>query len=148
MPSLESPRFGLPFLAAGQAQKELFHNEALTLIDVLLHPVAIDIANDPQNLTPAPGDTWLIGDSPTGDWLDRGGQIAGWTDGGWRFLAPAERTNVFVDQRQKFAQYRNGIWEIANSIADPAGGSTIDTEARASIESILQALRIQGLIED
>ena len=28
-----TPRFALPLLAAGQAQKELFHNEALTLPD-------------------------------------------------------------------------------------------------------------------
>ena len=31
-------RLGLPFILPGQAQKELFHNEALTLVDAALHP--------------------------------------------------------------------------------------------------------------
>ena len=40
MPELASPRFDLPLLAVSQAQKEITHNEALILIDALLHPVA------------------------------------------------------------------------------------------------------------
>ncbi len=34
--SEETPRFELAFIIPGQAQKELFHNEALTTIDLLL----------------------------------------------------------------------------------------------------------------
>ena len=33
-----SGRFALPFLVPGQAQKEVFHNEALATVDALLHP--------------------------------------------------------------------------------------------------------------
>jgi hypothetical protein len=35
----QSPRFALPFLVPGQAQKELLHNEALQLVEMLLCPV-------------------------------------------------------------------------------------------------------------
>ncbi len=31
-----TPRLSLPFIVPGQAQKELFHNEALQLLDVLV----------------------------------------------------------------------------------------------------------------
>ncbi|HLZ79899.1 MAG TPA: hypothetical protein VKQ09_11235 [Sphingomonas sp.] len=31
-------RFALPLIAPGQAQKELFHNEALARVDALLQP--------------------------------------------------------------------------------------------------------------
>jgi hypothetical protein len=34
----------------------------------------------------------------------------------------------------------------ASSIADPAGGTTVDSEARATISSILTVLRQHGLI--
>ena len=64
------------------------------------------------------------------------------------------------------AVYRNGAWEIGKlrgsevavdglkvvgarepAIAAPAGGSTIDLEARAAIGAILAAMRDHGLIE-
>ena len=35
-----TPRWALPFLFAGQAQKEMFHNEALVRIDALVHGIA------------------------------------------------------------------------------------------------------------
>ena len=37
MTSDATPRWALPQLFAGQAQKEVFHNEALARIDMLLH---------------------------------------------------------------------------------------------------------------
>jgi hypothetical protein len=35
-----SARFELPFIMAGQAQKEITHNEALVLIDAVMVPAA------------------------------------------------------------------------------------------------------------
>ena len=37
MVGLETRRCGLPLLAVSQAEKEITHNEALVLIDALLH---------------------------------------------------------------------------------------------------------------
>ena len=36
---MTTSRLGLPTLAAAQAQKEMTHNEALTLLDVAVQPV-------------------------------------------------------------------------------------------------------------
>jgi hypothetical protein len=35
-----TPRFGLPFILPGQAQKEHFHNEALLRVDAILSAAA------------------------------------------------------------------------------------------------------------
>ena len=34
----ETPRLKMPFIVAGQAQKEVAHNEALTILDSLCAP--------------------------------------------------------------------------------------------------------------
>lgn len=82
-----SARFALPFILPGQAQKEMFHNEALAAIDCALHPCVEDIADDPPP-TPATGQSWIVGAGAGGGWAGRQDAIASWTSGGWRFTAP------------------------------------------------------------
>ena len=55
MALLETARFNIPLLAAGQAHKELFHNEALARIDFLLHPIVQAIETDPAAIVPVAG---------------------------------------------------------------------------------------------
>lgn len=82
-----TPRFALPLLFSGQAQKEVIVNEALSLADILLH-AAIDGELSVPPAAPAAGSTWLIGSLAQGEWAGRTGQLAGWSEGGWRYLAP------------------------------------------------------------
>lgn len=41
MPQIQTARYQLPFLAVGQAQKEITHNEALVLLDALISATII-----------------------------------------------------------------------------------------------------------
>ncbi len=101
-------RLALPLLAAGQAQKEIFHNEALTFVDLLLQGAVEDHDVDDPPASPAAGQCWTVGASPSGDWTGRAGQVAGWTTGGWRFVLP-----------------RAGMtfWNIAAGCAKPSASS-------------------------
>jgi len=83
-----TPRLALPFILPGQAQKEAFHNEALALVDAALH---VCVAGDPGDAIPpdpAPGESWIVGPDPAGAWAGKANQLATWSDGGWRFIAP------------------------------------------------------------
>jgi hypothetical protein len=92
--------------------------------------------------------------------------IAGYTSGGWRFVAPPEGMSLFVRSTSQWAAYRAGGWEFgvirgssllidgqqvvgsrAAPIPAPTGGATIDGEARGAIDQILVAMREHGLIE-
>ncbi len=141
----ETSRWKLPLLAVNQLQKEVTHNEALTLVDLLL---AIAVAGAPQNAPPtAPevGQCWLIGPAPTGDWAGRAGQIAGWTSGGWRWIDPPLGLTVRAADGRIFTLGAAG-WSAPPGIAEPSGGSVVDSSARAAITAVIQALRSQGLL--
>ena len=69
-----SVRTGLPLLQPGQAQKEMVHNEALALIDLLLQPSVVTVGLNVPPAAPARGACWIVGAAPTGDW---GGACAG-----------------------------------------------------------------------
>lgn len=142
----DSARFALPYLQPGQAQKELFHNEALTAIDALLHPVAQTIGDDVPPSSPAIGQCWIIGSSPTGAWAGHSQEIALWSEGGWRFIVAAPGMAVWLASDGVWAREEAGGWNIGAAIADPAGGTTIDSEARMAISALLAMVRAHGLI--
>lgn len=159
-------RFALPLLHAGQAQKEMFHNEAITGIDLLLHPIVQGVGLDAPPASPAPGEAWIVGDAPTGDWVGRAGEIASWTDGGWRFVAPRAGMGIWAESLAQPLRYHAGSgWQVGviaasrveiggvqvigaqgDAIAAPAGGSTVDEPARTAIAAIISALQAHGLV--
>lgn len=162
-----SARWALPLLQPGQAQKEMFHNEALTALDLLAQAAVLSAGVNTPPDDPTQGDCWLVGDSPEGDWTDYAGYLAGWTAGGWRFVAPRDGMTAWVAAENVFARYADGTWRIGDwpaatlsvggnnvvgprqgAIADPAGGSVIDAESRAALAAILDAMRAHGLIEN
>lgn len=161
-----TPRWNLPLLHAGQAQKELFHNEALARVDMLLHGVAesADLTEPP--ISPAVGGCWIVADGAEGDWTGQDGAIACWTEGGWRFVTPraglamgvADRGHAVIHDGASWTDgpiRADGIYVGGNrivgarvaAIADPVGGGTIDAESRDAIVAILAALRNHGLID-
>ena len=115
--------------------------------------------------SPVEGSCYVVADNAAGAWSGREGQVAAYTAGGWRFVAPVEGMMFYVKSNGETAVYRSGGWEFgvvrassllvngqqvvgakAAAIADPAGGSQVDSEARISIAAILAALRQHGLI--
>jgi hypothetical protein len=160
-----SARLSLPLLAAGQAQKELTHNEALGLLDLLVQPVVQSAGDNVPPPAPIAGQCWIVGAAPIADWAGQAGAIAGWTDGGWRFVAAVEGLVAWVAEDTGIARFYEGSWHIgilsgsrvvidgmpvigarAAAIPGPSGGTVVDVQARAAIETLLSALRGHGLI--
>ena len=109
-----SARWALPLLQPGQAQKEMFHNEALAALDVLAQAAVLSAGEVSPPDDPGVGDCWLVGDSPDGAWSGHGGELAGWTTGGWRFVVPREGMLVWVVADGLFARRGDGDWLIGD----------------------------------
>jgi hypothetical protein len=158
-------RLALPLLHAGQAQKELDHNEALALLDLAAQPVVAAIGENVPPTDPSTTDRWIVGPAPVGAWAGHAHELAGWGPGGWRFIAPVGGMTVWRVSDGIQARYDGAGWitgEVrgtailvdgtqvvsaqAPPVATPSGGSTIDAEARSAVDGILAALRAHGLI--
>lgn len=160
-----SARLGLPLLHAGQAGKELTHNEALQMLDLVVAGGAEALGVDAPPATPAVGQVWIVGPTPTGTWAGRAGRLAGWTAAGWRFVPPVEGLTVWIVAQKLHALFTGGAWVVGEArvakllvggvpvigarqpaITTPTGGATVDAEARTALADVLAALRAHGLI--
>ena len=140
----QSPRFGLPLLFSGQAQKEFYVNEAHSLIDMLLHPAIEGEAAAPP-ASPAPGACWLVATDATREWAGHAGEIASFQAGTWLFAMPQDGMRVFDRSSLQALVYRGG-W-VRPVAPDPvAGGDTVDVQARTAIEQLVAALIAGGII--
>lgn len=139
-------RLALPLLAMAQAQKEVTHNEALALLDLLVQPVveAGPLAAPPPS--PGAGQGWIVGAGATGDWSGREGALALWTAGGWRFVTPSAGMRTLRLSDESWLRFDGGGWIEPATVASPAGGATIDSEARAAIAALILALVGHGLL--
>ncbi|MBB5730560.1 DUF2793 domain-containing protein [Sphingomonas prati] len=160
-----SARFGLPAIVAGQAQKEVTHNEALAILDIVVHPVVetLTLAVPPGD--PRIGQSWAVPADGVGAWTRRQGQIACWTNGGWRFVMPTPGMTAWIVDAGQHAFWTGAAWSTGPlptggvavgglrvvgtrqpAILGPSGGETVDIQGRATLSAVLTALRNHGLI--
>ena len=139
-----TPRHDLPLLFAGQTQREGFVNEALARIDALLHgAIETQLAAPPA--TPAEGGCWLVASGGSGAWAGHDGEIAAYESGNWLFFVPRDGLRLLNRASGQEIRY-SGSWKMPTRPPVPAGGTTIDSEARAAIAAIVQRLTDAGVI--
>ena len=136
-------RFGLPYLFAGQAQKEFTVNEALARIDALLHPSVIDVASDVPS-SPEAGDTMLVAVAPTGEFAGHADDLATWDGHQWTFVAPADGMCLYDATAGQWLIYRDG-WQRFTAPLPPSGGASVDAEARQAIVDLIDILKSFGI---
>lgn len=134
-------------------------------MDVLVAGCVEEPPRSTPPAAPVAGQSFIVSSSPSGEWASFPDHVAAYTGGGWRYIPPISGMCFYVRSEQTPAHYRDGVWEIgtvrasslvvagdqvvgsrAAPIANPAGGSVIDVEARAALTAVLSALRSHGLI--
>lgn len=138
-----TPRFGLPLLFAGQAQKEMSVNTAHSLADCLLHPT-VEGEAIAAPATPAEGECWLVASGAEGLFAGREGQLASFQSGTWLFASGQDGMRIFDRATSQFL-IRDGVWKRPAAPSPTSGGSTIDVEARDKIDALIASLRESGI---
>ena len=111
-----SPRLGIPYLVESQAQKEVTHNEAINLLELLVQPSAKDILATPP-VSPAEGDLYIVDTSATGAWAGKDKHLTAYIGGAWKFLAPVKGYVVWVQDEAKFYYYSDSsVWTLRSDV--------------------------------
>lgn len=110
LPMSDTSRLHLPFLAAGQAQKHVTHNDALMDLDALIHlsVVSRDLAAPPGS--PVDGERRHVGATPTGAFAGHAGAVAEYRDGGWSFHVPRAGWTLWVEDEQRMLVFDGTDW--------------------------------------
>ncbi|MEP3428662.1 MAG: DUF2793 domain-containing protein [Roseibium sp.] len=104
-------RMGIPFIAAGQAQKEVTHAEGLVFLDALGSAALLDRDLTAPPGSPSDGDTYLVATGGTGDWAGQDGKIAYFADSAWTFFAPFTGLRAFIADEGTLAIYTSSGWK-------------------------------------
>jgi len=90
-----SADLGIVYIAGQQAQPEITHNTALNQLQILQTGVISVALNTPPG-SPAQGDTYILGASPTGAWAGRANCLAGYFGTGWVFVPGADSSGTQI----------------------------------------------------
>lgn len=102
--------FGIPFLAAGQAQKYVTVNEAFNVIDQALNldVIRADFTNPPVG--PSEGDKYIPFAPAGGEWTGRENQIAVYVNAEWVFFVPTIGLTAFNQALGQYIAYNGSAW--------------------------------------
>jgi hypothetical protein len=129
---MQTPNLGLPFLAAGQAQKHVTLNDGLTILDDL-----VQLSVESSNLmtppaAPPSGARYLVDASPSGLWSQQANAIATWKDGGWSYHTPRVGWSAYVRDVAQTLIFNGVEWATSSMIGINA---TPDSTNRLSVSS-------------
>lgn len=112
-----TPRLSLPLLAAGQAQKHVTHNDALTRLDGLIH---LAVASRSETTPPgAPTETsaYIVPPGGSGVFAGRTDQLALFEDGGWSFLVPRAGWQCWIADEAELHVWTGTEWRRASPLS-------------------------------
>jgi hypothetical protein len=111
MPNLETPNLKLPYLAAGQAQKHVTHNDALQVLDSLTQLSVLDRHVTTPPTAPAEGARYIIPAGANGVWAGQSGKIASWDGVAWAIHAPRAGWTVWIADEAAAAVWNDVDWQ-------------------------------------
>jgi Protein of unknown function (DUF2793) len=134
----ETPRLKLAQLVSMQELNNVTWNEALAQLDVLVDLCLLGQNVNTPPASPADGDAYLLGASPTGAWSGYAWKIAACLDGGWRFYTPFNGLRAYVAPTGAVIVCLNGVWTDMGSLISAAevsvaSAATCDLGAAGSL---------------
>jgi hypothetical protein len=137
-----TPNLPMPLLSASQSQKHVTHNQALRVLDALQSMPTLMVEDDDLTappVSPADGDTYLVGSGATGAWAGHDGDIAYYDTNGWVFYDPSEGWLLYLKDEDAYLQFDGANWvgfpAVQQNLAYIGINATADTTNRLAVAS-------------
>jgi len=127
----DTPRLKLGQLVDGQELDALTINEALIQLDAFTDICLKDKFVNTPPVSPADGDTYLLGGAPSGVWSGYAYKIAYCIDGAWRFYTPFDGLRAVLLTTGGFIYYHGGSW---SDFAPPPSGAEVSVASAATCD--------------
>jgi len=136
----ETPHLALPYIAPGQAQKHVTHNEAIRALDAIVQLAVIDRVTKAPPPGASAGDRYLVPDGATGAWAGYSGHVAALQDGAWAFFLPKAGWRVWVLDEAVLLVFDGAAWTapgaaIVNPVDRVGVNTTADLVNRLAVKS-------------
>lgn len=141
-----TPRLGLPYVVAAQAQKHIPINESLSRLDALVQLAVESRALTAQPISPVAGGVWILPTAATGAaW---GGLAAGtlmrFEAGAWEALAPAEGMLAWVKDENQVVAFDGAAWTPLSATFRSTIAATSPGLANTRLEILEQEVTLSG----
>ncbi|MEO0398458.1 MAG: DUF2793 domain-containing protein [Pseudomonadota bacterium] len=122
MPTEQSPRLSLPYIAPQQAQKHVTHNEAIRRLDALtqINVKDRDLATPPG--FPSEGDAYIAAAGASGDWAGGDQDLFAFQDGAWVRYQPAQGMAAWAADEGVLVVWTGTFWQTVNAGGGGGGG--------------------------
>lgn len=141
-----TPRLGLPYLAAGQAQKHVTLNEALSRLDGLVQPAVASRATAAQPASPVDGALYILPAGAAGaEWSGRAaGTLMRFEAGAWEALAVQPGFLAWIADEQVLAVWTAAGWTALSSTFRNLTAALSPRDAATRFEIREQELTLAG----
>lgn len=127
----QTPNLKMTYILPSQAHKHVTHNEALRLLDAVVHLSVKSRNRAEAPETPASGDRYLVAAAAAGAWAGKGGAIASFIDGGWLFVTPAIGWQAYVEDEALLLVFDGTLWKGVSSVPENLSLSMLGVHATA-----------------
>ncbi|MDT6940343.1 DUF2793 domain-containing protein [Brucella pseudogrignonensis] len=128
----KTPNLKLPYIMPSQAQKHVTHNEAIRLLDAIVHLSVKSRVQTGAPVTPISGDRYIVAASATGAWAGKDNMIAFFVDGGWSYITGGKGWLAYVEDESSLLVFNGASWENATgSVPDNLSLSMLGIHATA-----------------
>ena len=100
----------LPYIMPAQAQKHVTHNEALSILDAVLHIRVNGVGTNTPPGAPVEGERHVVGSAPTGVFASQANRIAAFQDGVWAFFTPQPGWTLWDATGEAIYVFHDGSW--------------------------------------
>lgn len=141
-----TPRLGLPYVAAAQAQKHIPINESLARLDGLVQMAVESRSVSAQPASPLSGGVWILPAGATGaTWAAQAvGALMRFEAGAWEALTPAEGVLAWVKDENQMVAFDGAVWTPLSATFRSLTAAASPGLANTRLEILEQEVTLSG----